>query len=201
MDHHARARRADDFDPRPDDLTFLGVWPAVLWTVPGLGLMGPLIYYAMRHNEGDASVNARFAILLSIVVVLWMVGAVALWMTGNRTAWVTALIVPICWSIHIIFSGQRDLRIVFGVLVALRCADAGLPAVGRVERIPDLDCSRGQRVCDSDGCEHRNVGKVFERRPSPSFSGPTPRPRPPRSASSLQSRARATAISRSISTR
>ncbi len=95
---------------------FLGVWPALAWTVPGLGLMLALIYYAMRHNEGDASVGARFAFLLSVVVAKWMVGAVALWMTGNKGAWVTALVIPIGWSIHIIFSGHRDLRVVLGLL-------------------------------------------------------------------------------------
>ena len=54
-----------------------------------------------------------------------MSSAVALWSTGNPTAWVLAITIPASWSIHIIFSGQGNLRVTLGILAI--CA---LPMLG-----------------------------------------------------------------------
>ena len=95
---------------------FLGPLIAVLWTVPAVGLLIVVIYYSLRYTAGDKSVEALFAWSNGVLVALWMASAVALWMTGNRAASVIAVMIPASWSIHIIFSGQRDLRAMLVIL-------------------------------------------------------------------------------------
>ena len=95
---------------------FVGAWAALLWTVPAVGLLLAVIAYSMKNTLGDPKAAKPFAILNGCLVLLWMVNAATLWAAGDRAAWVIAVMIPASWSIHIIFSGERNLRTMLTIL-------------------------------------------------------------------------------------
>jgi PAS domain S-box-containing protein len=95
---------------------FFGIEVAVLWTVPAVVLLLFLVVYTVRANLGEKSARVPATVIHGVLVALWMSSAAALWSTGNPTAWALAITICASWSIHIIFSGQSDLRITLGLL-------------------------------------------------------------------------------------
>ncbi len=89
---------------------------AVLWTVPALILLGLVMVYSMRNLVGDPKAATPFAIVNAVLVAIWMTSAVAFWATGTVSGAITAVMIPASWAFHIIFSGQRNLRIMLAVL-------------------------------------------------------------------------------------
>jgi hypothetical protein len=95
---------------------YFGVEIGLLWGAPAVALLLLLVVYTVRTNVGDATARPMATIIHAVLVALWMVSAVALWSTGSPAAWVIAITICASWSIHIIFSGQGDLRVTLGLL-------------------------------------------------------------------------------------
>jgi PAS domain S-box-containing protein len=75
-----------------------------------------MVTFSIRANAGERGAAKSAAIVQAILVAHWMVLATALWLTGERAAWVVAITIPASWAIHIIFSGQSNLKVTLGVL-------------------------------------------------------------------------------------
>ncbi|HVY87860.1 MAG TPA: ATP-binding protein [Hyphomonadaceae bacterium] len=97
-------------------LHFFGVWQAVAWTIPAVGLLLALIVYSVRGSMGDRKARLKGHACQAALVALWMIAATALWFTGNPTAWVLAITICASWAIHVIFSGHGDLKVTMGVV-------------------------------------------------------------------------------------
>jgi PAS domain S-box-containing protein len=98
-------------------LTFyFGLEVAVAWAVGAVCGLLALVTYSIRANLGEKGAARTAAIIHAALVALWMASALALWLTGEKAAWVIAITIPASWAIHIIFSGQGNLRVTLGIV-------------------------------------------------------------------------------------
>jgi PAS domain S-box-containing protein len=104
---------------------FYGPMLAVLWTVPAIVGLLVVVTFSIRANMGEKAAEAPAAVVQAVLVAHWMALATALWFTGHPGAWIVAITIPASWAIHIIFAGQRNLRVTLGMLAI--CA---LPMLG-----------------------------------------------------------------------
>jgi PAS domain S-box-containing protein len=95
---------------------FFGLIAGIPWTISAVGLLFCVVTFAVRANLGEHRVVTHFNVAHTILVTLWMASAIALFMTGKPGAWVAAVMIPASWSVHIIFWGKGNLKVVLRAL-------------------------------------------------------------------------------------
>jgi PAS domain S-box-containing protein len=95
---------------------YYGLGWGIAFTVSAVGLLCLLLTFAMRHAMGETRLLRALVATQVAAVLVWMVDAVALFATNTATGWIYAITVCCSWAIHIIFSGQRDLKTTLATL-------------------------------------------------------------------------------------
>ena len=91
------------------------VWFAV-WCVASVGTLLWLVRAAIDAMAGDVKAEARSHTLQLVLIVVWMISAVAIFMTESRAGWILGVTVPASWAIHVIFAGKANLTLVLRAL-------------------------------------------------------------------------------------
>jgi PAS domain S-box-containing protein len=91
------------------------VWAAAFVIPAVIGLV-LLVTLSVRLMNGEAHLRRWMTGTQAVLIAHWMVCAIALFSTGEPAGWMLAVTIPCSWSIHVMYSGHRDLRAMLGVL-------------------------------------------------------------------------------------
>jgi signal transduction histidine kinase/CheY-like chemotaxis protein len=89
---------------------------AVAFVVPAVLGLVVLVTFSVRQMMGEESIRKWMTATQAALVAHWMVCAIALFSTGEPAGWILAVTIPCSWSIHVMYSGHRDLRAMLAVL-------------------------------------------------------------------------------------
>jgi signal transduction histidine kinase/ActR/RegA family two-component response regulator len=95
---------------------FFGFWGGLAWAGAMLGVHAPIFLAAAKDFRAGLDNSYRVTPSLVVLIFIWSTGAVALWSTGNPTAWVAAVNTTVNAAVHMIFAGQKNLRITFALM-------------------------------------------------------------------------------------
>ncbi len=97
-------------------LHFYNIWWASAFVVCAIFGLLALVNLTVRGAMGDRHARTWATASQIFLVTVWISSAAALFTTGDRAAWMIAGVIPFSWVLHILFTGQRDLRTMLGVL-------------------------------------------------------------------------------------